>query len=135
MTQFKKDKIVHISLPSRKQTDRDFLRTGQRDSSVLLPIFLGERFWGVLGFDDIQQHDEMSTHEYEALVLARNIIQGAIQRWYIAEAINRRDKILSITNDFNHSFNITKKWQQTLTSFLAKLGETLDADYLRYWKL
>jgi PAS domain S-box-containing protein len=45
-----------------------------------MPIFIGDQWWGIIGFDDIKEEREWSNAEVDAMVIAASILGAAIQR-------------------------------------------------------
>lgn len=49
-------------------------------SILVVPIFVGEQWWGYIGFDDCDREREWSSGEIDALKAAANILGAAIER-------------------------------------------------------
>ena len=54
-----------------------------------LPIFVNEREWGAIGFDDFEQEREWSNAEVDALKIAAGILSAAIKRQLDEEALQK----------------------------------------------
>ena len=128
----KEDQYVLLNSGSFLGIKSTSARSSDHIFSIIFPVFLGNRIWGILGFENISSHHRWSQNELQTLVLAKNIIQTALQRGKNSEEIEQKDLILQISNDFAQSLNSTKSWDATVASYLGKLGSILDADYLRY---
>ena len=63
-----------------------------------VPIFVDEREWGVIGFDDFEQEREWSNAELDALKIAAGVLSAAIKRQLDEEALqeelNERKKLI-----------------------------------------
>ena len=63
-----------------------------------LPIFVNEREWGAIGFDDFEQEREWSNAEMSALKIAAGILSAAIKRQLDEDALqkelNERKKLI-----------------------------------------
>jgi PAS domain S-box-containing protein len=54
-----------------------------------LPIFVNEREWGAIGFDDFEQEREWSNAEVDALRIAAGILSAAIKRQLDEDALQK----------------------------------------------
>ena len=62
-------------------------------SILEVPIFVHEREWGAIGFDDFEQEREWSSAEVEALKIAAGILSAAIQRQEAEAAVRESERI------------------------------------------
>ena len=65
------------------------------------PIFLAEKWWGTIGFDDMENMREWTNAEVDALLAAGNVLGAAIQRQQTdaklqAELLNRKQLIAEL---------------------------------------
>lgn len=60
-------------------------------SIVAVPIFIGEKWWGFIGFDEYQKERAWSQAEIEALKTASAIIGAFIERTRMEEALREED--------------------------------------------
>jgi PAS domain S-box-containing protein len=58
-------------------------------SLLVVPIFMGARYWGFIGFDDCQQERLWSASEQSILVTAAGALGGALSRRQAGEALQR----------------------------------------------
>ncbi len=63
-------------------------------SLAVVPIFVGETYWGFIGFDDCLTEREWSATEIEALRGAANTLGAGLKRQADAEAIQRAEEQL-----------------------------------------
>lgn len=69
-------------------------------SLIIVPIFIGERWWGFIGFDETKWEREWSPAEQDALRGAGGILGGAIERAETEQALNRSEaRYLGILQD------------------------------------
>jgi PAS domain S-box-containing protein len=54
-----------------------------------VPIFIDDRWWGTIGFDDMAQPRTWSTTEIDALVVAANLLAAAIKRNQMDSTLQR----------------------------------------------
>ena len=67
--------------------------SGQDIISIMVaPIFVGNDWWGFIGFDDCRSAREWSPVEIEALKTAANVLGAAIQRTQAEEALLQSEK-------------------------------------------
>ncbi len=58
-----------------------------------VPIFVNEREWGVIGFDDFEREREWSKGEMDGLKIAAGILSAAIQRQEAEAAVRESERI------------------------------------------
>ncbi|MCW5876792.1 MAG: sensor domain-containing diguanylate cyclase [Anaerolineales bacterium] len=69
-------------------------------SLMAVPIFLGQEWWGFIGFDQSRREREWSPAEEDALRGAGGILGGAIERLRVEAALNRSEmRYLGILQD------------------------------------
>jgi len=68
-------------------------------SIIVVPIFIGDDWWGFIGFDECQREREWSAAEREALRTAASTLAAAIQRREMQEAQARLATIIESTSD------------------------------------
>jgi PAS domain S-box-containing protein len=74
--------------------EQEFLRARDIDSILLVPIFTGQQWWGVIGFDECLQEREWSLAELEALKAAASTLGAAIQHERDGTALKGSEKKL-----------------------------------------
>ena len=58
-----------------------------------VPIFIHEKVWGAIGFDDLERERDWSNAEVEALKIAAGVLSAAIQRQEAEEAVRESERI------------------------------------------
>ena len=58
-----------------------------------VPIFVDEKEWGAIGFDDFEREREWSNAEVEALKIAAGVLSAAIQRQEAESAVRESERI------------------------------------------
>ena len=66
---------------------RTVLAAQEIKSILVVPVFVGEEWWGFLGFDETRHEREWSTAEVEALCAAAETLGAAIQRDHTEEEV------------------------------------------------
>ncbi len=80
---------VHGQVANFPRPERSFLaRLGVR-SLVVMPVFVGSRWWGYVGLDDCLAERGWSPAEADALKVAAGILGAAIQRQQTEETVKR----------------------------------------------
>lgn len=80
--------------------ERDFLTSKGILSVLIVPIFLGDEWWGFVGFDETKWEREWSPAEEDALRGAAGILGGAIERRRSERALNQSEaRYLAILQD------------------------------------
>jgi PAS domain S-box-containing protein len=74
-------------------------------SIALMPIFVGEYWWGLIGFDRCWQHYHWSDAELDALETAANLLGAAIQRQQVETALRESEtKFSQLVNNIPEVF-------------------------------
>ena len=85
-----------LQTPTSKlsDTENQLLGTDNIQSILLVPIFVGEQWWGLLGFDECKQERVWSEAEVGAMRTAAAIIGAAIERSRIQQQLTQaRDEL------------------------------------------
>ncbi|MEW5938762.1 MAG: ATP-binding protein, partial [Chloroflexota bacterium] len=93
-----------------------------------VPIFTGERLWGVIGFDDYEREMAWSQAEVDALMAAAKMLGAAIQRQQAEQDLRASRKELQNKNEELERFTYTvshdlKSPLITIRGFLGYLEE------------
>jgi len=81
--------LVYSLAENEKEAPDALLKYRRFKSAVIVPIFVREELWGVLGFEDCERPRRWSTAEKDALKTAADIIGGAIQRSQMEKELNK----------------------------------------------
>lgn len=69
------------------ESQRPMLHGGDVASLVIVPVFVRERWWGFMGFDDTGEGSDWTSGEIEALRLAAEALGAAIESEEVAERL------------------------------------------------
>jgi PAS domain S-box-containing protein len=64
--------------------------TGMR-SIALVPVFVSNRWWGYVGFDDLNADREWSSAKVDAIRVAAGIIGAAVERYQVQQALAKSE--------------------------------------------
>ncbi|HNB54090.1 MAG TPA: GAF domain-containing protein, partial [Anaerolineales bacterium] len=99
-------------------------------SFINVPIFVGGKWWGLIGFDDYITPRVWTLVEVDAVKITASTLGSAIQRQIDMEALHRRDAILQAVNFAAQRFLQTKDWRQEIPAVLAHLGEAAEVSHV-----
>ena len=85
---------IHGNIREFPESERDVLRAQEIQSILVVPIFVGGKWWGFIGFDDCLSEREWFAIEIEALKTAASTLGAAIQRRQAEEALRRNEALL-----------------------------------------
>jgi PAS domain S-box-containing protein len=85
-------KLIHGHVSDFPKVERTVLTNQDIISILVAPIFVGNKWWGFIGFDDCRAAREWSPVEIEALKTAANVLGAAIQRTQAEEALLESEK-------------------------------------------
>ena len=84
--------LIHGHVSEFPEAERKILSSQDIISILVAPIFVGEKWWGFIGFDDCWAAREWSPVEIEALKTAANVLGAAIERTQAEEALLESEK-------------------------------------------
>ena len=90
-------------------------------SILVLPIFVGEEWWGFIGFDECQRERRWAPAEQEALRAAAGAIGVAIQRRRIEERLHR---LATVATEVTGSLDLTRVLDAIASSALELVQAT-----------
>lgn len=84
-----RDRMV-ISANAKGYSEEEWhqIATDDAQAVVVAPIFVGDEWWGLMGFEDCIVEREWTQSEIDALKTAAGIVGGAIARYQLAQARN-----------------------------------------------
>lgn len=103
--------------------ERAVLEPQQIRSLAAVPVFVRDRWWGFVGFDDCWQDRAWAPEEISALQLAARLLGSAVER-------RRADHGLRLTAEVASRLLGCASWQEVLDGIHATLGEQLRPDGL-----
>ncbi len=103
------------------QSERDILEPAGILSTIVIPITIGNRFWGFIGFDDCQTERQWKEEEESILLAMAGSIGGAIARQ------DAETKLISANNDLKQTLRDLKHTQTQLVQSekMAALGQLI----------
>jgi|GEM_PF-989662 len=81
------EKLVHGAVRDFPQSERDVLDPQGIKSILIVPIYVGEEWWGFIGFDNCVSEEEWSASQVDALRIAASIIGSSIGRQRMVEEL------------------------------------------------
>ncbi len=104
-----KGELIYGNVEDLPETEIALLSAQNIISIMVAPIFVGDSWWGFIGFDDCRARREWSPVEIEALKTAANIIGAAIQRKQAEEAVlDSEKKYRLVVDNANEGIVITQ---------------------------
>jgi PAS domain S-box-containing protein len=82
---------IHGSISTFPLAERSFLENQDICSTIVVPIFVGQRWWGCIGLDEYHEERVWSDAERDALRTAAGIIGAAIQREQVEAILHERE--------------------------------------------
>jgi diguanylate cyclase (GGDEF)-like protein/PAS domain S-box-containing protein len=122
------DKPIFGNVRELPPRERDFLAAQDIVSIVVVPIFIGEKWWGFIGFDECDQEREWSTVEIEALRTAANTIEAAIQNELAEDELLQRSEIIRTLLDVSEIIGSAMDLQQVLDRIIQAVSSLLPVD-------
>jgi PAS domain S-box-containing protein len=92
-------------------------------SVLAVPIFVNERWWGFIGFEDAASKRDWSSAETDALRAAAGIVAAAIKRERAEGDLHRRDAVLEAVSHGAERLVAAPSWRDAAPRFLQELGE------------
>ncbi len=83
---------VHGTLSSLPEGEGRLLGEQDIQSVLALPVFVGEHWWGFIGFDDCERERDWSAAELDALTAASTAFGAALQRQRVEIALRESEQ-------------------------------------------
>ena len=107
---FSKGKSIYGDIDSFPKNEREFLHALDIRSLFILPIFVGEEWWGFISFDECKYNRIWDEEEIDALKTATAVIGAAIKRTWDENKLSYHASHDSLTNLYNRrAFEIELK--------------------------
>lgn len=95
-----RNEILKAHVRELPDAERIRLETQGLQTILIVPIFVGDDWWGFIGFDEVKWEREWSPAEEDAVRGAAGILGGAIQRQQAERALNQSEqRYLAILQD------------------------------------
>jgi PAS domain S-box-containing protein len=136
--------FINSLVRNMTQPEQDHLTPSGILSIFVAPIFLEDRFWGFVGFDDCQRERIFTNEEESILHSASLIIANSFNRNKIirgvqetSEEIKSRDKLLQAVNEASVMLLTTREnddIETTIKRSLELVGSSMSSDRIYIWK-
>ncbi len=130
---------VQGSISSFPEAIQESLAFLEIKSLLLAPIFVGDEWWGNIGFDDCTREREWSYAEVDALKLAASLIGAAVQRERAQLELQTSEERLSMVNaatsDALYDWDIQRQlvWRSASYYEFFNLAAPDDSDSEYWW--
>ncbi len=105
-------KLIYGHVSEFPEPEKNILSAQDIISIMVAPIFIGDSWWGFMGFDDCRTPREWSPVEIEALKTAGNVLGAAIQRKQAEDALlDSEKKYRRVVENANEGIIITQDGQ------------------------
>jgi PAS domain S-box-containing protein len=102
-------KLIYGHVSEFPEPEKKILSAQDIISIMVAPIFIGDSWWGFMGFDDCRTPREWSPVEIEALKTAGNVLGAAIQRKQAEDALlDSEKKYRRVVENANEGIIITQ---------------------------
>lgn len=98
-------------------------------SLVVVPIFVGRMWWGVIGFVDIEREREWSSIEIEALGTAADILGASVWRDWVQRAEREQRVLAEALRDAASALNSTLDLDEVLDRVLDNARRVIPVPY------
>ncbi len=117
------------------ESERDILAAQDILSIAAVPIFVGQDWWGFIGFDECRTEREWTEREISVLLTAANLIGAAIQRSRSHRSLEEQTRYLATLNEIIRIAIGTTDFQNMLQALTDRLEELFRADgcYVTLW--
>lgn len=117
------------------QSEQGVLALQDIRSIAVVPIFVGQEWWGFIGFDECRFERRWTEAEISTLQAAANLIGAAIQRSRAYRTLDEHARYMAMLNDIIRIAIGTTDFQNMLQALADRLGELFGADgcYITLW--
>ena len=133
---FLRGECVNGPLSQLPKDDQDLLGPLGLKSTVTIPLFYQEKFWGVFCLDDFSQERYFSDDEVDILRSAGLILVTAMNRNIQADQLRRAHNLLYTVNQVATILLQTDigEFEDNLQQCMSMIGRALSADRVCIWK-
>jgi PAS domain S-box-containing protein len=110
------------------ESEREILMAQDIRSTVVVPIFVEQAWWGFMGLDECLQEREWSIAEVDALRTAASILGAAIQRTRLHQEVERRATEMSTLYEMSTAGMTSIRLDEILSRTVAALHRMSRAD-------
>ncbi len=118
---------IHGNIREFPESERDVLSAQEIQSILVVPIFVGGKWWGFIGFDDCLDEREWFAIEIEALKTAAGTLGAAIQRKRDEYALEQRARELQTLYETSLEINAQASLDALLSSIVERASSLLNA--------
>lgn len=117
------------------ESERDILVAQDILSIAAVPIFVGQDWWGFIGFDECRVEREWTKIEIETLQMAANMLGAAIHRSRTYRILEEQTRYLAALNEIIRIAIGTTDFKNMLQALADRLGELFGADacFITLW--
>ncbi|MDE2267137.1 MAG: diguanylate cyclase, partial [Alphaproteobacteria bacterium] len=107
---------------------REFLTEAAVSAVLLVPVMVGGRFWGQIGFDDRKSGERWKPHETTALKTFADFLGVALTRERFLNDVHQRDKLLQTVTQSAAAIVTSPYLHEAISQSLESVAQTLDVD-------
>jgi hemerythrin-like metal-binding protein len=122
---FSKGEVVGGPITTLSETEQEILSPFGIKSILVIPIFLQERFWGFLSFDDCRRERDFPEDMINILRFGGMLIANAIERHSKDLIISSRLRQQDLMSDISQSFISNEPMETLINESLRRVGEFL----------
>ena len=123
---FSSGKYVNGSISSLSETERTILSRFGICSILAIPVFLQEKFWGFVSFDDCHRERTFSRDEVNILRSGSLLLANAIARNHNNILIDTRMRQQELMYSISQNFISKEPIDKLINKALRKIGEFMD---------
>lgn len=121
-------RFIHGLVDTFPAAERELLTAHGARSLLVLPIFVGQTWWGFLGFNDCRRRRVWPASEIDALRTAADTLGAAIRRRQIETVLRRRAKELTALHATTLDIIKNEDLPSLLEDIVERAVRLLDAD-------
>ena len=92
-------------------------------SFISVPVIVGGRWWGFIGFDDCNSPRVWSPVEVDVLKTAAGLVASAVERQQAQEEVARRTSMMDAVSEAAAKVVAPGDWRHAIEALLRRLGE------------
>lgn len=107
---------------------REFLTEAAVSAVLLVPVMVGGRFWGQIGFDDRKSGERWKPREIAALKTFADFLGVALTRERFLSDVHQRDRLLQTVTQSAAAIVTSPYLHEAISHSLEAIAQTLGAD-------
>jgi signal transduction histidine kinase/PAS domain-containing protein len=126
--QFLAQEPISVITSQRPPAERYWLEQVHILSALLVPVFVNDRFWGVIGFDNCQIEYQWTDEEKHLLQTMAASMSAALERQQVEEALKQKHAFAETLREVGNILSSTLEVDEVMQRLLSEIEKSFSYD-------